>query len=433
MRRLDDGSKHATSANFKEHMPRTKLASKNKLKRLDFVQPLGISDMFLKDSYDVTTIARDVLIAAGKHPSEEVLNYHLHPLMKIIPAMDYSSDLTSLRWDRIDPIIYARDKRPRNPPTRPPAQPINAIGAVALSSFHDSSLPPQPSLLPSNPHLAKSDPSIPFPLPSSSTPIPTPERAPSILQAATETPTTKPSSTPRSKIPAASPPPRTKEALQPQVVIDSSPQKMPPTRKRVGRPRKDAKRDNAAVTVSSPSQPPTQYPVFKCRWESCQTELHTLVLLQKHVLKAHIPHNITCGWMECDNSTPMAASAMWEHMRDTHIEDYAWTLGDGPAVPSPGEDDQIGSPAIPQFNLFDRQARVSTVLLPLDPQVVKTYSKSHRINTPEQRAELFKNAGYRWKEEVGPDVDISDRRLSTPSRLVTSHLTEIAMTLPESP
>ncbi|KAJ5813476.1 uncharacterized protein N7503_000226 [Penicillium pulvis] len=208
---------------------------------------------------------------------------------------------------------------------------------------------------------------------------------------------------------------------------------MPPIKKKAGRPKKDAKSDNVAVTVSSPSESPIQFPVFKCLWEKCQTELHSLVLLQQHVLKAHIPHNITCGWKECDNSDPMPASTLWEHLRDSHFKDYAWALGDGPAVPSPGEDDQDESPFVPQFDLFDRHARPATVLLPLDDYVVAGYSKSHGIKNSKQRAELFKDAGCRWKEEAGPDVDISDRRLSTPPRLVTSRLTEIAMTPSESP
>ncbi|KAJ6003258.1 hypothetical protein N7451_005805 [Penicillium sp. IBT 35674x] len=442
MRRLYDGSKDPSGPNTAKYMPRAKQATQKHLKRPDLVRPLDVNDMFLKDSYDVATIARDVLVTAGKHPSEKPLNYHLHALMKTVPVLDHSSDLATLRWEGIDPLIYARDKRPRNTSTRPPAQPINAIGAVAPPSSHGNSLPPQPASLPSSPHnshSAKFNSSIPTPPPIPSTPVPAPERAPSKPQAAAETPTPKLSSAPRSKIPSASPravpaaqSPRTKGSLQPQVVI-RSPQKMPPVTKKAGRPKKDARSDNIAVTVPSPDEPPIQFPVFKCLWEKCQMELHSLVLLQQHVLKAHIPHNITCGWKECDHSDPMPASALWEHLRERHFKDYAWALGDGPAVPSPGEDDQVESPFVPQFDLFDRQARPATVLLPLDDYVVAGYSKSHGIKNSKQRAELFKDAGCRWKEEAGPDVDISDRRLSTPPRLVTSRLTEIAMTPSESP
>lgn len=347
MRRLDDGSKHRIGTSSREYVPRAKQVSKSEIQRLDLVRPLDVNDTAVKDSYDVATIARDVLITAGKHPSEEVLNYHLHALMKTIPVVDHSSDLATLRWDGIDPLIYARDKRPRNISTRPPAQSINAIGAVAPPSFHGNLFPLQPPSLSSlshNSHAAKSDPAVPPPPPIPSPPVPAPEQAPSQTQAATETLTTKLSSTPRSKIPSASPQAvphsqssRAKENSPPQVVISSSLQKMPPIKKRAGRPKKDTKSDNVAVTIPSPIEAPIQFPVFKCLWEKCQTELHSLAVLQQHVLKAHIPHNITCGWKECDNSTPMAASAMWEHLRNTHFKDYAWALGDGPAVPSPGE------------------------------------------------------------------------------------------------
>ncbi|KAJ5813475.1 uncharacterized protein N7503_000225 [Penicillium pulvis] len=182
MRRLYDGSKDPSGPNMSgpNTKPRAKQASKRNPRWVDLVRPLDVNDMFLKDSYDVATIARDVLITAGKHPTEKPLNYHLQCLTKTVPALDHSSDLASLRWDGIDPLIYSRDKRPRNTSTRPPAQPINAIGAVAPPSSHGDSLPPQPSSLlslPHNSHSAKSNPFISPPPPIPSTPDPAPERA----------------------------------------------------------------------------------------------------------------------------------------------------------------------------------------------------------------------------------------------------------------
>lgn len=60
-------------------------------------------------------------------------------------------------------------------------------------------------------------------------------------------------------------------------------------------------------------------------------------LLQSHILKVHIPHHLTCGWADCENTTPMSAADHWEHVLAAHIKPLTWTLGDGPKVSSPGE------------------------------------------------------------------------------------------------
>jgi hypothetical protein len=54
--------------------------------------------------YDVKTIARDVLLATGKHPDFLPLNGHLEPLKTVYPKqIDLYSDLTTIRWDILDP------------------------------------------------------------------------------------------------------------------------------------------------------------------------------------------------------------------------------------------------------------------------------------------------------------------------------------------
>jgi hypothetical protein len=70
--------------------------------RDDLVQPIRPSDALPKQNYDPTTIARDVLIAAGKHPTEKGLNYHLEPLRRNFTKIDYLADLATFRWDLVD-------------------------------------------------------------------------------------------------------------------------------------------------------------------------------------------------------------------------------------------------------------------------------------------------------------------------------------------
>lgn len=58
--------------------------------------------------YDPKTIARDVLLATGRHPNMAPLNSHLLPLLTTLgPYVEKDSDLETLRWDLIDPFPEA--------------------------------------------------------------------------------------------------------------------------------------------------------------------------------------------------------------------------------------------------------------------------------------------------------------------------------------
>lgn len=61
------------------------------------------NDALRRDSYNPKTIARDILVASGKHPTMTPLNYHLENLRKTFRYIDLNSDLNTLRWDLIDP------------------------------------------------------------------------------------------------------------------------------------------------------------------------------------------------------------------------------------------------------------------------------------------------------------------------------------------
>lgn len=55
------------------------------------------------NSWNINTIARDILIAAGKHPAERPLNYHLRQLAQNFRSVTAGSDLSTFRWDLVDP------------------------------------------------------------------------------------------------------------------------------------------------------------------------------------------------------------------------------------------------------------------------------------------------------------------------------------------
>ncbi|KAJ5712466.1 hypothetical protein N7493_008934 [Penicillium malachiteum] len=515
--KLNDGSQHADSQGSQ---PTLKPAKKRHRyaqwqtqlrQRSDLTQPLNPNDAQVKLAYDPTTIARDVLIAAAKHPTEEPLNYHLSTFQKNISAMDMGAELTTIRWDLIDPILpkgppHRLPSRPPVPaapapaPAPAPIQPMNTSRPLSLNApqapyprpqIHSSfpavprhsvpgaSNPPPFQTVPQNPLVV---PPYWQPLqPVARHPIPTPKPTPSNPVTPTAIQNTKPPSSskpsvipatpkakvissppkpkvippspkakvissppkpkvippsPKAKVPSQSP--RTQTFAQPQVVIHS-PRKMPPIKRRPGRPKKKDRvetMDKVEISITSSSAEPAQdlpiFPIFPCGWEGCHGELHNLNLLQSHVLKIHVPHNLVCGWKGCDDGTPRAAAAMWEHVREKHIMTFAWTLGDGPTVPSPAEKDEHPELSESIVRTLNRPGRAGTVILPADSKLVSSFSKAHGFTNSMEKAEVFKKAGCRWKEDIGPDMDFSDRRLATPVRQSSSRVAEFAKTLPGS-
>ena len=121
---------------------------------------------------------------------------------------------------------------------------------------------------------------------------------------------------------------------EPQVVIPPSPVKMAPPKRR-GRPKK-----NPQVEIIPPA-PKVHYPVFRCHWEDCQSELHNLNSLESHLLQKHIPYSVVCKWEGCRDEAPKAAAAMYDHAHLAHLAPVAWKFGDGPKVPITGENKDI--------------------------------------------------------------------------------------------
>lgn len=61
------------------------------------------SDALRRSTYNPRTIARDILVSAGKHPTMAPLNQHLDLLRKRFFHIDNTSDLSTFRWDLVDP------------------------------------------------------------------------------------------------------------------------------------------------------------------------------------------------------------------------------------------------------------------------------------------------------------------------------------------
>ncbi|KAK5008361.1 hypothetical protein LTR28_004086, partial [Elasticomyces elasticus] len=68
----------------------------------EVVEVIRRENVARKSVYDPRTIARDVLLATGRHPDMRALNAHLEPLKKSLKLPD-NADLSTLRWDILDP------------------------------------------------------------------------------------------------------------------------------------------------------------------------------------------------------------------------------------------------------------------------------------------------------------------------------------------
>lgn len=398
--------------------------------RVDLVQPIRWSDTLPKVTYDPATIARDVLIAAAKHPTEKHLNHHLEPLRRNFTKIDYLANLATFRWDLVDvkqpethvdrvPLVHAPHMPPLQPPHPQPPQaarhsvsrdptvtPNHVVSRdyvpmpprdtppnrqVAMPERIDARAPPgglspwgtlpfkpptyhspqrifSSSNLPSGLPRIDSVPASPkFPS-HQSVPLPTPpppqpparpqQRRPSTTNSpappkpppATKQPTPKSTKSntkpkPQGQTVKSQPDsgqavksPETKRPPQPLVVIPNSPVKMT-TKRRPGRPSKNAATNNAAtnIEVAIHREQPVHYQIFPCKWEECTAELHNIESIRAHLIKVHIPHFLVCKWQDCDNKTPMAAADMFTHLSSEHVSKMAWELGDGPTVPVTGE------------------------------------------------------------------------------------------------
>ena len=78
-------------------------AAREALRTAEIAQPLDKSKARPLPVYNVKTLARDVLITAGKHETEAPLNFHLFGLKDIYKHVNNTTDLGSLRWDIMDP------------------------------------------------------------------------------------------------------------------------------------------------------------------------------------------------------------------------------------------------------------------------------------------------------------------------------------------
>ncbi|KAI9703783.1 MAG: hypothetical protein M1836_007553 [Candelina mexicana] len=77
--------------------------AQNAIGNEDVVTHIDRKKALRRSSYNPKTIARDVLLATGRHPNMRALNAHLDILKRTMKNVDNNSDLSTFKWDVVDP------------------------------------------------------------------------------------------------------------------------------------------------------------------------------------------------------------------------------------------------------------------------------------------------------------------------------------------
>jgi hypothetical protein len=360
-------------------------------------RPVNKSEALAKEYYDPKTVARDIMIAAGRHPTERPLNAHMAGLLGVHIELD--SDLNTFDWDAIDP---GGPPAPKVEYVEIPAGPPRyRLGAKVHTKRRERRAEGDTDTETRLPDSAKRDHQAP---PQVLTPAPVSTTSPALFarlnHRSNQRKEDKPHSEPRtSKLresfaqtpDSALNPNKRKATTDPQNAPaphagNSSPQtgSRPPSRsskmeqqggsfwpsgKRKGRPpgaknkatslgdMHQSARALPRVEVQVPSPSPQSHSIFRCKWKRCKDELHNLETLRKHIRKKHHPIEeelesdkpFECWWKHCPtkgadgNYHPSHAydniDDWMNHINETHVHEVAMKLGDGPNTTPAGKQD----------------------------------------------------------------------------------------------
>ena len=336
-------------------------------------RPVNKSEALRKSYYDPKTVARDILIAAGRHPTERPLNAHMAGLLGV--HIDLDSDLSTFDWDAIDP-------------GGPPAPKVEYVNIPAgPPRFHlgervHKSGPKPRAEAEREPRAAESGKREMQEPPAATTPQfgkfkhlvnrtvgdqvkSRGELKPSKLRQAQTVDAESPARavTPQKRKLSVDSSPRDRslgsESRQVSQSMEVDPGALYPSGKRRGRPVGSKNKHHSLTAMRKMARPPPQVeiprssspqgnPVYKCRWKGCRAELHNFDTLRKHVSRVHTPtgeeladHGYVCWWKRCryhvqngdeiiNEHTFDTADDWMEHINEDHLHKVAMKLGDGP-------------------------------------------------------------------------------------------------------
>ena len=323
-----------------------------------------------KPFYESKTIARDILIAAGRHPTEKGLNSHLLALLSRLNLM-WDCDFTTVDWDSVDPggphvprvevedILAGPPKwalRQRAPfggkelqsETEGPRQPIRkqrsanpAAGTKSLEDFSEPANPPS-----ERPQGAVSSGS-PNNLPNQARLIP--DGASPSRQSSLQHP-------PSSMKPGAVYPSGKRRGRPPGA------RNKIPTKSHIRAQEKASGPVHINREERAPS--PVKTHVYQCAMKGCGSELHNLATLRKHIRK-HLTgdehRGYECWWRRCpthdrNNEGQVVhtvrfptAEELYDHVQEDHIEPIAMRYGDGPSTVYSGKQESRASLDLSRF------------------------------------------------------------------------------------
>ncbi|KAF3490806.1 uncharacterized protein GIQ15_00323 [Arthroderma uncinatum] len=316
--------KAADLANF-QYTETSYASRKEELRRYaGIVKPMDKAKALKRSYYDPRTIARDILIAAGRHPTERPLNQHLLKLKEKFQHMDYSSDLETFRWDLVDP----------GGPPPPKTAPVPIITQPKFESREMLQTSRDPASSQQLPGAANA---TAHPLPQHHNPTVEAD-APSNPMAPTHTSPSFASSLPTRPGPRrAGRPPGAK----------NKPKLVPHTTRNI----------EVAIPTATPRKSSGTYQIYECRFDGCGARLHNFDIFRKHVLKLHgRPDEIpaVCMWAGCASlgkggqveQGRFSAKELREHLDRVHLSQLAWKLGDGPKPISSGETGKFNQPIV---------------------------------------------------------------------------------------
>lgn len=384
----------------KSNGPTEEQKQSERLRGKMLVEPIMRDRVARKSRYDSRTIARDVLLATGRHPDMRALNAHMNPVQRllgdhggVVDGAGNKSDLSTIRWDIIDPgepteeataraksASGGRDKGDADESDAPTSKPVskkreetdvdsdaprelqagkprakaNKIGKRGPGrppKAGRSGSPPAPALRVASADLLDSNsnehPELTSDLPHRASPAH--QRSTSAQSGASPGMAIGYSAFRQydengNPIKKKGRPVGWRKSIHSREAQGLTPKKsgeyIP---KGPGRPRQSATKDDLV-------QP--KYQIFRCEWQDCSGELDNLEKLRKHVIKIHGSPNSEgdheCRWKSCRSqglhidargkarSGEVGVSSFenieyWtKHINKAHVEAVAWKQGDGP-------------------------------------------------------------------------------------------------------
>ncbi|KAK1915697.1 hypothetical protein P3342_003507 [Pyrenophora teres f. teres] len=400
----------------------------SELRYTTYVEPLDKKKALRRNTYNPATIARDVLLACGRHPSERNLNQHLDGLRTTLTQITFDADLSTIRWDLIDPGNPPSDyfkngvqawtedaddeDDSEDEKAQAPRAPANAIGEggaqvrvqalpEAINPFKQKrrGRPPRHSYPDGAGPTTPKRPTNSAPM-NSTAPRSSSSAAAGVgyqaFRSATEYgPDGKPLPKKKGR------PVGWRKAIHGSAAVQSRTgangqtgplSYQPPQPSSLRNVHMGQNNEPIRIDSRSPSVVP-QYPVYKCKWQNCKATLHNLETLQKHVFKVHRKethrNTLECLWDNCGkevtNFDPMTNMRLerhqpfsfdlesdWRgHLQQNHFSDLSWKLGDGPAGGlSDSHDSEVDS------YLSDAQGRQVTPRITVEPERLEALRSS---------------------------------------------------------